>query len=492
MDTQIDLDLEIQVSTAVPRVVRGRRSGWAHRGAACEPGPDRPGAVARSRPDRTRCFSTAGILHRGRRVRACPCRAASKKSPTCPKNYFRTPPGNDPGTPSASATDAGSRSPGAATTRPSDSPPTASNRGFPSPRPGSRRPSRPRPATPIRCSPFTAPRRTPTPPHTARPAWRRFAWQPSPTDALAFDGGQSFRCVVNLSRQPIAIAPDATVPARLHRSDRYPLPATGHHPLAAHQPIGPSRDLSVEELGGHRQPSTGPTRNRSEPSPSATPIPPTGPITAWQRLSIFWHTQHLQCGESRVDGVGLATAPCLTTGTLDLDHGPSGTGQRASQADSVAAGAFESDHDAGPGACSAIHARASEKPDALLGMVKVAIVAPFGARAKAAPARVEPPSGLSVTGHVPRYPLPWRSRRPPHREPSRVSAAARTRTRATGTIGPRLSFDAAGMGMIVAFHPQWCRPQRPRRMVCGGSSIGEPADTKQKPRTHEDGSTTAN
>lgn len=104
-------------------------------------------------------------------------------------------------------------------------------------------------------------------------------------------------------------------------------------------------------------------------------------------------------------------------GTLDLDDGPSGTGQRASQADSVAAGAFESYHDAGPGACSAIHARASEKPDALLGMVKVAIVAPFGARAKAAPARVEPPSGLSVTGHVPRYPLPWRSRRPPHTEP---------------------------------------------------------------------------
>ncbi|ELB90439.1 alpha-glucosidase [Rhodococcus wratislaviensis IFP 2016] len=57
----------------------------------------------------------------------------------------------------------------------------------------------------------TAPHRTPTPPHTARPAWRRLAWQPSPTDALAFDGGQSFRCVVNLSRQPIAIAPDATV-----------------------------------------------------------------------------------------------------------------------------------------------------------------------------------------------------------------------------------------------------------------------------------------
>ncbi len=36
-------------------------------------------------------------------------------------------------------------------------------------------------------------------------------------------------------------------------------------------------------------------------------------------------------------------------GTLDLDDGPSGTGQRASQADSAAAGAFESDHDAGPG-----------------------------------------------------------------------------------------------------------------------------------------------
>ncbi len=126
------------------------------------------------------------------------------------------------------------------------------------------------------------------------------------------------RAVVSVCREPVPTTdrdrPGRNGPARLHRSDRYPLPATGHHPLAAHQQIRPSRDLSVEELGGHRQPSTGPTRNRSEPSPSATPIPPTGPITAWQRLSIFWHTQHLQCGESRVDGVGLATAPCLTTG----------------------------------------------------------------------------------------------------------------------------------------------------------------------------------
>lgn len=71
--------------------------------------------------------------------------------------------------------------------------------------------------------------------------------------------------------------------------------------------------------------------------------------------------QHLQCGESRVDRVGLAAALCLPTGTLDLDDGQSGTGQHASQADSVAAGAFDPTTTRGPGACSAIHTRASEK-----------------------------------------------------------------------------------------------------------------------------------
>ncbi|UGQ43773.1 glycoside hydrolase family 13 protein [Rhodococcus aetherivorans] len=38
-----------------------------------------------------------------------------------------------------------------------------------------------------------------------------FGWQPSATDALVFDRGPTFRCVVNLSRQPVAIDPDATV-----------------------------------------------------------------------------------------------------------------------------------------------------------------------------------------------------------------------------------------------------------------------------------------
>lgn len=38
-----------------------------------------------------------------------------------------------------------------------------------------------------------------------------FAWRPMPTDVLAFDRGPSFRCVVNLSRQPLAIDPDTTV-----------------------------------------------------------------------------------------------------------------------------------------------------------------------------------------------------------------------------------------------------------------------------------------
>jgi alpha-glucosidase len=38
-----------------------------------------------------------------------------------------------------------------------------------------------------------------------------FDWQPSAPDVLAFDRGQSFRCVVNLSGQPIAVDPDVTV-----------------------------------------------------------------------------------------------------------------------------------------------------------------------------------------------------------------------------------------------------------------------------------------